>query len=55
LAVNPKAKVPALLLDEKDVITEAQAVLLFIADLFPMRAWRRLLRIWCAGRNSTKP
>ena len=35
LAVNPKAKVPALLLDEKDVITEAQAVLLFIADLFP--------------------
>ena len=35
LAVNPKAKVPALLLDGKGVITEAQAVLLFIADLFP--------------------
>ena len=35
LAVNPKAKVPALVLDEKDVITEAQAVLLLVADLFP--------------------
>ena len=35
LAVNPKAKVPALVLDGANVITEAQAVLLFIADLFP--------------------
>ena len=35
LAVNPKAKVPALVLDKNDVITEAQAVLLLIADLFP--------------------
>ena len=35
LAVNPKAKVPALVLDGNDVITEAQAVLLFIADRFP--------------------
>jgi glutathione S-transferase len=35
LAVNPKAKVPALMLDANDVITEAPAVLLLIADLFP--------------------
>jgi len=35
LAVNPKAKVPALVLDGEDVITEAHAILLFIADLFP--------------------
>ena len=35
IAVNPKAKVPALVLDGEDVITEAQAVLLLIADLFP--------------------
>jgi glutathione S-transferase len=35
LAVNPKAKVPALVLDKNDVITEAQAILLLIADLFP--------------------
>jgi glutathione S-transferase len=35
LAVNPKAKVPALVLDNGQVITEALAVLLLIADLFP--------------------
>jgi glutathione S-transferase len=35
LAVNPKAKVPALALDGGDVVTEAQAILLYIADLFP--------------------
>jgi glutathione S-transferase len=35
LAVNPKAKVPALVLDGDDVLTEAQAVLLYIADCFP--------------------
>ena len=34
-SVNPKAKVPALVLDEGEVVTEAQAVLLLIADLFP--------------------
>jgi glutathione S-transferase len=34
-SVNPKAKVPALVLDGGEVITEAQAVLLLIADLFP--------------------
>ena len=35
LAVNPKAKVPALVLDGNEVITEAQAILLYIADAFP--------------------
>ena len=34
-SVNPKAKVPALVLDGGEVITEAQAVLLLIADLYP--------------------
>ena len=33
-SVNPKAKVPALVLDGGEVITEAQAVLLLIADLY---------------------
>jgi glutathione S-transferase len=34
-SVNPKAKVPALALEGGEVITEAQAVLLLIADLYP--------------------
>ena len=34
-SVNPKAKVPALVLDGGEVITEAQAVLLLSADLYP--------------------
>ncbi len=35
LALNPKAKVPALALDGGEAVTEAQAILLLIADLFP--------------------